>query len=79
MTMDTSLDTLISAAVTYGTNFVVAPAKRRPWTAEDDAYLRRYAGLLTDEQIAASLGRTEVAVHVRRVRLMLPARQARPF
>ena len=72
------LDTLISAAVSYGTNFVVSPATRRPWEPAEDAYLRKHAGLLTDEEIAAALGRTEVAVHVRRVRLMLPARGSHP-
>lgn len=79
MNLDTlDIDTLISAAVAHGTRFVVARRTRRAWTDADDAYLRKQAGVLTDQEIALVLHRTENAVKVRRVRLMLPARGSHP-
>lgn len=75
----TPLDTLIAAAVAHGQQFVVAPrVTRRGWSEADDAYLRKHAGVLTDGEIAVALARTEVAVKVRRVRLMLPSRGSHP-
>jgi len=37
----------------------------RPWTEEDDAHLRRYYGVKTRRQLAATLGRTVDAVGMR--------------
>ncbi len=34
------------------------------WTAEEDAFLRKVWGVLTEEEIGRALGRTEAAVHI---------------
>lgn len=48
--------------------------KSSPWTDEEDEYLRRSLGFIPEEEIAAELGRTVTAVHLRWKRdLNLPA------
>jgi len=57
-----------------------ATGKRRApeWNAEDVAFIRANVGVLSDDQIAEALGRTAVAVKVRRKRLGLPTLSKAP-
>ena len=57
------------------------PKKTRPprWSEQDDAFLRKNHGLLSENEIARRLGRTETAVRLRRKRdLGLPAATTDP-
>lgn len=37
----------------------------RPWSTQEDTFIRANLGYLTDSEIGSALGRTEVAVHIR--------------
>lgn len=54
-----------------------AATRRSPdadrWTVAETAFLRQYAGVLGDEEIARRLGRSVAAIDVRRMRAGLPA------
>jgi len=64
---------VLSAAVTRQRQ---SPAR---WTTAEDDYLRNHLGYETDDQMAAALGRTAVAVHLRWERdLNLPAPSKHP-
>jgi hypothetical protein len=55
------------------------PTHGRPWTAEEDQFLCDNIAFMTDAELAARLGRTEIAVHLRWERdLHLPARSKHP-
>ncbi len=41
-----------------------------PWTAEEEEFVRRHVGWLTDEEIGRRIGRTADAVHIRRERYL---------
>lgn len=57
-----------------------ATGKRRApeWNADDVAFIRANVGVLSDDQIGEALGRTAVAVKVRRKRLGLPTLSKAP-
>lgn len=59
---------------------VAASGKRRApeWNVEDVAFIRANVGVMSDDQIAEALGRTAVAVKVRRKRLGLPTLSKAP-
>lgn len=51
----------------------------RRWTEEEDAYLDKMAGVISDMEIAEKLGRSVMAVHVRREReKRLPCQSKHP-
>lgn len=57
-----------SGGMTYLTGLKVKPrgSRRTPnWTPDEDQYLRDHLGKMTEEDIAAHLGRTVVGVHLR--------------
>jgi hypothetical protein len=58
----------------------IAPRRRPlPWSEREDQFLRRYLGVLSEEEIGAALGRTQVAVRLRWKRdLGLPAPSKTP-
>lgn len=63
---------------------VLAPLSRSapraaPWTTREDEFLRAHLGVLSEAEIAQSLGRTRMAVHLRWSRdLKLPAPSKNP-
>ena len=44
-------------------------AKKDRWTVSQTQYIKKYAGVLTDEEIAAVLGRTPKSVRLKRQRM----------
>jgi len=53
--------------------------KARPWSPEDDAFLKENLGYLTDAEIGKALGRTAIAVHLHWSRdLQLPSPSKAP-
>ena len=56
------------------------PAKRqrhRKWIAKEDVYIREHHGKLTEQEMAAHLGRTETALHIhifREMHLVAPSK-----
>ena len=79
--MDLDLDLILDMALKEGKaisinirpNSFQSPA----WTAEEDQYIAKNIGLGYDA-VAAALGRTSSAIHVRQVRRGLPAPSKRP-
>jgi hypothetical protein len=44
-------------------------ARKDRWTAEQTLYVKKYAGVLKDDEIAAVLGRTAKSVRLKRQRM----------
>ncbi len=62
--MNRSLDTLLDHVA--GQVLITSPRKNaRPWTKEEDQFVRESLGWLSDEEIGQAIGRTAVAVHDR--------------
>jgi len=63
------LDVLVGAAVVAGEREARARGElvraARNWSVGEDDFLRKNLGWLTDEEIGAQLGRSEIAVHLR--------------
>jgi hypothetical protein len=71
-----SLDVEVSALVSWALTEAEAAPRRKPppWSTDEDGFLRANLGVLSEEEIAAALGRTPTAVHLRWSRdLGLPA------
>lgn len=59
------LDSLPFGASIYAGLAVSGKAKAKPWTREEDDFLKKNLGYMTEAEIANALGRTPVAVHLR--------------
>ena len=69
----------LSASVLARLGIGSMPGKAPAWTEAEDNYLRRHLGYQSDEDMAAVLGRTTAAVHLRWKRdLRLPAPSKAP-
>ncbi len=68
------------AIVLKGKNCESGKAAKSPtWSEREDAFLKEYHGIISEEDIAEALGRTVVAVHLRVKRdLQLPAQSRKP-
>lgn len=70
------IDLAIEQALDWGDLFL---SKAPPWTDEQDQFLRDHIGWLTDQQIGEALGRTAIAIKLRRQRdLRLPCASKMP-
>lgn len=70
------VDAMLDRAVSFGALYQVKPPR---WTEDEDRFLRDNLTRMTDSQLAAALGRSEAAVHLRTVRdLRLPSRSKQP-
>lgn len=75
-TLSFDLTQAIESAINWGGLFTGAPPR---WTRKDDAFLRESLSFLSDEEIGKQLGRTAVAIKLRRQRdLRLPAHSKLP-
>lgn len=67
---------LLDHAVKHGNAY--AARKRGEWTPEEDAFIEKNLGWLTDAEMGKALGRSEISIHLRWTRKGLPGPSKNP-
>lgn len=78
MDIDLIIDVSIESGLEVSNIGKPANFLSRPWSKEEEEYIRNNIGRLSYDEIAADLGRTRSAVKIRQLRKGLPAPSRRP-